>query len=89
MVNIFYYVHLQSICRLYNLGDEQLWIDTQLTELQKYTDRNIIVRKKDTKVSLQKQLENCHAIVTHQSTKRRIEAIMSGVPSFVIMYRCK
>ena len=58
-----------------------MWIDTHLTELQKYTDRNIIVRKKDTKVSLQKQLENCHAIVTHQSTAA-IEAILAGVPSF-------
>ena len=71
----------KAICRLYHLGDEQLWIDTQITELQKYTDRNIIVRKKDTKTSLLKQLENCHAIVTHQSTAA-IEAILNGVPSF-------
>jgi len=71
----------KAICRLYHLGDEQLWIDTQLTELQKYTDRNIIVRKKDTKIPLQKQLQNCHAVVTHQSTAA-IEAILNGVPSF-------
>ena len=67
----------KAICRLYHLGDEQLWIDTQLTELQKYTDRNIIVRKKDTKIPLQKQLQNCHAVVTHQSTAA-IEAILNG-----------
>src|SRR5210317_2273605 len=71
----------KAICRLYHLGDEQLWIDTQLTELQKYTNRNIIVRKKDTKTPLQKQLQNCHAVVTHQSTAA-IESILNGVPSF-------
>ena len=71
----------KAICRLYDLGDEQMWIDNMITELQKYTDRNIIVRMKDEKKSLHEQLQNCHAIVTHQSTAA-IPAITQGTPSF-------
>jgi predicted transcriptional regulator len=70
-----------AICRLYELGDEQMWIDSTITELTKYTDRNIIVRKKDTKKPLIQDLKNCHAVVSHQSTAA-IEAILNGVPSF-------
>jgi len=71
----------QAVCRLYNLGDEKMWIDSMIVELQKYTDRNIIVRKKDEKKSLSQHLENCHAVVSHQSTAA-IEAVLNGVPSF-------
>ena len=71
----------QAVCRLYNIGDEKMWIDSMIVELQKYTDRNIIVRKKDEKKSLSQQLENCHAVVSHQSTAA-IEAVLNGVPSF-------
>lgn len=71
----------QAVCRLYNLGDEKMWIDNMIVELQKYTDRNIIVRKKDEKKSLSQQLENCHAVVSYQSTAA-IESVLNGVPSF-------
>ena len=71
----------KAICRLYNLGDEQSWIDDMLLELKSHTDRDIIIRKKDETKTLQEQLKNCHAIVTHQSTAA-IQAILQGVPSF-------
>src|SRR6056300_678779 len=71
----------KAICRLYNLGDEQLWIDDMVLELKSHTDRDIIIRKKDETKTLQEQLKNCHAIVTHQSTAA-IQSILQGVPSF-------
>ena len=71
----------KAICRLYNLGDEQSWIDDMVSELKSHTDRDIIIRKKDETKTLQEQLKNCHAIVTHQSTAA-IQAILQGVPSF-------
>ena len=71
----------KAICRLYNLGDEQSWIDDMLLELKSHTDRDIIIRKKDETKTLQEQLKNCHAIVTHQSTTA-IQSILQGVPSF-------
>lgn len=71
----------KAICRLYNLGDEQSWIDDMVLELKSHTDRDIIIRKKDETKTLQEQLKNCHAIVTHQSTAA-IQAILQGVPSF-------
>lgn len=71
----------KAICRLYNLGDEQSWIDDMVLELKSHTDRDIIIRKKGETKTLQEQLKNCHAIVTHQSTAA-IQAILQGVPSF-------
>ena len=71
----------KAICRLYNLGDEQSWINDMVSELKSHTDRDIIIRKKDETKTLQEQLKNCHAIVTHQSTAA-IQAILQGVPSF-------
>lgn len=71
----------KAICRLYNLGDEQSWIDDMVLELKSHTDRDIIIRKKDETKTLQEQLKNCHAIVTHQSTAA-IQAILQGIPSF-------
>src|SRR6056300_545159 len=71
----------KAICRLYNLGDEQSWIDDMVLELKSHTDRDIIIRKKDETKTLQEQLKNCHAIVTHQSTAA-IQSILQGVPSF-------
>jgi len=50
-------------------------------ELKSHTDRDIIIRKKDETKTLQEQLKNCHAIVTHQSTAA-IQSILQGVPSF-------
>ena len=70
----------KAICRLYNI-DEQGWLDKVITQLRKYTDRQIIVRKKDSKTSLLEQLKSCHAMVTMQSTAA-IEAVMNGVPVF-------
>jgi hypothetical protein len=52
-----------------------------VSELKSHTDRDIIIRKKDETKTLQEQLKNCHAIVTHQSTAA-IQAILQGVPSF-------
>ena len=69
-----------AICRLYHI-DEQMWIDVTLAELRRFTDRQIIVRKKNETQPLTKQLEGCHALVSMQSTAA-IEAVLAGVPVF-------
>ena len=71
----------KAICRLYHI-DEQKWLDDTLNKLRKHTDRLIVVRHKDSTLPLEKELSECHALVTMQSTAA-IEAVMHGVPVFV------
>lgn len=57
------------------------WLEDTLLQLKEYTKREIIVRKKDTTIPIDKQLEEAYACVTFQSTAC-IKAVLSGVPSF-------
>ena len=57
------------------------WEEKALKEIKKHTRKEIKIRTKDSKVSLEKDLENAYCTVSYQSTVA-IESIMSGVPSF-------
>jgi hypothetical protein len=58
------------------------WISNTQKIIQKYTDRPIIIRRKQLKFDkpLLEDLQNAYCIVTHQSTAA-IEAVLNGVPS--------
>jgi len=70
----------KAVCRMYHITEEK-WLSDTLETLKKYTDREIRIRNKGDKTSLQEQLKNCWAMVTMQSTAA-IEAVLSGVPVF-------
>ena len=62
------------------------WLEKTLSDLKKYTNRTIIVRKKpktgEKSISLAEQLKSAHALVTHSSNVA-IESICYGTPVFV------
>ena len=58
------------------------WVSRTVTELRKYTTREIIVRDKESRVPLDDQLREAHALVTHGSIAA-VEAVMMGCPVFV------
>lgn len=70
----------RAVCRYYGYNEAR-WIADKISILRKHTDREIIVRTKDTEIPLQDQLRHAHAVVSSQSTAA-IEAVLSGVPSF-------
>jgi hypothetical protein len=72
----------ESICRLYNYGSPDEWINKTKNELIKHTDRNIIVKRKDDQsVSLDSLFKKSYCIVSSQTTAV-IDAIKRGIPSF-------
>jgi len=74
----------EHVEKWYNIYD---WEKNLIFELKKFTDREIKVRKKDTLVSFKEDLQNAHALVTHQSVAC-VEAIIEGVPSFCDKTSC-
>jgi hypothetical protein len=58
------------------------WIDYTLKALSGVTNRQIVIRCKDSKRSLQDDLEGAHALVTHGSNAA-VEACILGCPVFV------
>lgn len=65
--------------RFHGLGD---WTDQTIAELAKVTDRKIVLRDKESKRSLQADLEGAHALVAHGSNAA-VEAVICGCPVFV------
>ena len=63
------------------------WVENTLSHLKQFTKRDIVVRTKETIVSLEKQLEEAYACVSLQSTGC-IDAILNGVPSFCDVMSC-
>jgi len=63
------------------------WVEQTCREIRKYTDRPIIVRDKPNRNRafgpIEGQLENCHAVVTWNSTSA-LKAISNGVPAFCL-----
>lgn len=59
----------------------QGWVDWTIAELKKYTDREIRVSDKETKVPLSERIKGAHALVTHGSNAANEAAIM-GCPVF-------
>ncbi len=73
------------------------WIRDVTKTLRRYTDRPIVIREKPGKaleamtrriqVPLDQQLEQCHAVVTWNSTAA-LYAMLRGVPAFCLDKRC-
>jgi hypothetical protein len=57
------------------------WEKDTVNKLKQYTQREIRVRKKDSKTPFMEELKNAWAVVTSQSTAA-VDAIINGVPSF-------
>jgi hypothetical protein len=53
-----------------------------VAELGKYTKRRCVLRDKESKVPIEEELANAHALVTHGSIAA-IEAVVLGCPVFV------
>jgi hypothetical protein len=58
------------------------WTDTTLDALSRVTDRQLIIRGKETKRPLQDDLKGAHALVAHGSNAA-VEAVILGCPVFV------
>ena len=74
-------------CKFYGINRDQ-WVQNTIAEIQKYTDRPIVIRDKAPRPqrihkTIYQDLDNCHALVTYQSIAA-IESIMFGVPAFTL-----
>ncbi len=58
------------------------WTNDVVRELQKYTDRELVIRDKESPVPLFHHLNGAHALVTHGSIAA-VEAVVMGCPVFV------
>lgn len=65
-----------------DLHTDRDWTSRTVAELRKHTKREIILRDKECKIPLDKQLEKAHALVTHGSIAA-VEAVIMGCPVFV------
>ena len=72
-----------ALARYYKFknNDVQLWLNDTIRIVKEQTDREIIVRYKDSTTPFIKDFENAYCIITYQSTLA-IEAILRGIPSF-------
>tara|TARA_B100000029_G_C17456277_1_gene916828 strand:- start:174 stop:971 length:798 start_codon:yes stop_codon:yes gene_type:complete len=61
--------------------NKQNWLKDTIKKIKKHTRKEIKIRTKESKTSLQKDIDNAYCVVSCQSTVC-INAIMSGVPSF-------
>lgn len=62
--------------------DIKYWTDAAVAKIRSITSRPIRVRHKASKFTLQEDLRNAHALVTHGSNAA-VESIILGVPVFV------
>jgi hypothetical protein len=58
------------------------WIADTIDALARVTDRQLVIRDKETKRPLQADLDGAHALVTHASIAA-VEAVILGCPVFV------
>ena len=58
------------------------WIADTIDALARVTDRQLVIRDKESKRSLQMDIEGAHALVTHASISA-VEAVILGCPVFV------
>lgn len=82
----------EFICSYYELGGEDYWTAETIKEIRKYTDREIVVRKKPpigktAPIPFEDQLRDAFCVVTYQSSAI-IDAIRYGVPAFCSKYSC-
>ena len=58
------------------------WLADTLDAISRVTDRQLVIRDKESKRSLQSDLQGAHALVTHGSIAA-VEAVILGYPVFV------
>jgi len=68
-----------TYCRFHEIGG---WLDRTIYELSLRTDRQLVVRDKESKRPLADDLNGAHALVTHGSIAA-VEAVILGTPVFV------
>jgi hypothetical protein len=68
----------QHMKKYFNMPD---WVEDTVAYLKHFTKRDIVIRTKETKETLEKQLQEAYACVSFQSTGC-IDALLQGVPSF-------
>jgi hypothetical protein len=72
----------EALIRYYKIEEGvQGWLDKTINIIKQQTDRQIVVRYKDTNTPILKDFEDAYCVVTFQSTIA-IEAILNGIPSF-------
>jgi len=78
-----------AIARYYKLknDDVQLWLNDTIRSVKEQTDKEIVIRYKDSTTPYIKDFENAYCIITYQSTIA-IEAILNGIPSFCNQVSC-
>lgn len=63
------------------------WETNTVNKLKQHTQKEIRIRKKDSKTSFIEELKNAWAVVTLQSTAS-VDAILNGIPSFCDSVSC-
>ena len=78
-----------AIARYYkfNNDDVQLWLNDTIRSVKEQTDREIVIRYKDSTTPFMKDFEDAYCIITYQSTIA-IDAILRGIPSFCNEVSC-
>jgi hypothetical protein len=61
--------------------DHKQWLKDTVTEIAKYTDRQIIVKPKASDMTLEEALLDAHCIVGYD-TNALVDAVIAGVPAF-------
>ena len=74
-------------CKFYGI-DRNSWVEETVAEIQKHTDRPIVIRDKAPRQqrvdnTIFDDLKNCHAMVTYQSIAA-VESVLHGVPAFTL-----
>jgi hypothetical protein len=78
-----------AIARYYKFknDDVQLWLNDTIKTIKEQTDKEIVIRYKDSTTPFMKDFENAYCIISYQSTLA-IEAILQGIPSFCNEQSC-
>ena len=78
-----------AIARYYKFknDDVQLWLNDTIKTIKEQTDKEIVIRYKDSTTPFMKDFEDAYCIITYQSTIA-IEAILRGIPSFCNEVSC-
>ena len=77
----------EFICTFYNYGTQEDWINKTIDKIKKYSDREIIIRKKGDSVDFTEQLKETFCTVSSQTTAV-IDSIIYGIPSFCEEISC-
>lgn len=71
----------EFICTFYNYGTQEDWINKTIDKIKKYSDREIIIRKKGDSTDFTEQLQETFCTVSSQTTAVTC-SIKYGIPSF-------